>query len=264
MMTADTATTSRASRVRVARTRGVGSGGLLLLLGAWAALVPFIGPYLKLAYTPQPNTAWHWTAARGWLEVLPGAVIFAGAVLLIASASRMVTNLGAWLAAAGGAWLLVGPSLTGPLSLHLGTPDPASGTDTRALEMLLFFYAIGAATVFLAGIALGRLTIRSPRDVRAAERRLAAEEATAPAATSAPAAAPTSAPGYPAAPPAPGYANGTPATAGTSGTPATAGTSGTPATAGTSGTPATAGTDGRTTSAEPTYAGGTPPNSGTR
>jgi hypothetical protein len=193
-MTADAATTRRASRLRVARTRGAASGVLLLILGAWAALVPMIGPYFDLAYTPQPNTAWHWTAARGWLEVLPGAVVFVGAVLLIVSASRVVTSLGAWLAAAGGAWLLVGPSLAGPLSLHVGTPDPTSSGNVRALEALLFFYAIGAAIVFLAGIALGRLTVQSMRDVRAAERRLAAESTPAPA--PAYAGAPGTAPGY--------------------------------------------------------------------
>jgi hypothetical protein len=217
-MTADAATTRRASRLRVARTRGAASGVLLLILGAWAALVPMIGPYFDLAYTPQPNTAWHWTAARGWLEVLPGAVVFVGAVLLIVSASRVVTSLGAWLAAAGGAWLLVGPSLAGPLSLHVGTPDPASSSNVRALEALLFFYAIGAAIVFLAGIALGRLTVQSMRDLRAAERRLAAEEST-PAAP-AYAGAPGAGPGYAGAPGAgPGYA-GAPAAAGSSGAPA--------------------------------------------
>ena len=30
--------------LRVPRTRGVASGYLLILLGAWGALIPFIGP----------------------------------------------------------------------------------------------------------------------------------------------------------------------------------------------------------------------------
>src|SRR4051794_23403985 len=109
-MTAETTTSLRASRFRVARTRGAASGSLLLLLGAWAALVPFIGPYLNVAYTPQPDTAWHWTAARAWLEVVPGAVAFVAGLLLILSTSRLVTVFSAWLAAAAGAWLVVGPA----------------------------------------------------------------------------------------------------------------------------------------------------------
>ena len=178
-MSVDTATSMRASRFRVARTRGAASGVLLLLLGAWAALAPMIGPYLNVAYTPDPNTAWHWTAARGWLEVLPGGVVFVGGLLLILSSSRVVTSLGAWLAAAGGAWLLVGPAASASLKIHLGTPDPSSRRSVQALEQILFFYGVGAVIVFLAGLALGRLTVKSLRDVRAAERRLAAEDATA-------------------------------------------------------------------------------------
>jgi hypothetical protein len=182
----DSTTTLRASRYRVARSRGAASGALLLLLGAWAALVPFIGPYLNVAYTPQPDTAWHWTAARGWLEVLPGAVVALGGLLLIMSASRLVTSFAAWLAAAGGAWLLVGPALSGPLEINLGSPDPTSRRSVQSLTQLLFFYGIGAVIVFLAGLALGRLTVNSVRDVRAAERRLAADDAAASASAGAP------------------------------------------------------------------------------
>ena len=58
--------------LRVPRTRGVLSGVLLILLGAWGALIPFIGPYFHFAYTP--DTAWTYTAGRLWLEILPGVV----------------------------------------------------------------------------------------------------------------------------------------------------------------------------------------------
>jgi hypothetical protein len=175
-MTRETTTPLRASRFRVARTRGAASGTLLLLLGAWAGIVPFIGPYLNVAYTPQPDTAWHWTAARAWLEVVPGAVVFVAGLLLILSTSRVVTVFSAWLAAAGGAWLVVGPACTGPLKIDLGTPDPASRRSVQTLEQLVFFYGIGALIVFVAGIALGRLSVNSMRDQRAAERRTAAEQ----------------------------------------------------------------------------------------
>jgi hypothetical protein len=54
----------------IPRSRGALSGGLLILLGGWGALVPFVGPYFGYAYTP--DTAWHFTLARVWLEILPG------------------------------------------------------------------------------------------------------------------------------------------------------------------------------------------------
>jgi hypothetical protein len=178
-MTADLDTSIRASRGRVPRSRGAASGFLLLVLGAWAALVPFIGPYLNIAFTPSPNTAWHWTSDRGWYHVLPGALTVLGGLLLLFSRSRAVTIFGAWLAALSGAWLIVGPALAQVLKLSPGQPDPSSRNSVQALAALLFFYGIGALILFLASLALGRLSVHSVRDVRAAERRVAAEEAAA-------------------------------------------------------------------------------------
>jgi hypothetical protein len=37
---------TRGSRLRMARSRGAASGFLLVLLGIWGALIPFIGPYV--------------------------------------------------------------------------------------------------------------------------------------------------------------------------------------------------------------------------
>jgi hypothetical protein len=181
-MTPDMTTSIRASRIRVPRSRGAASGVLLVLLGAWAALIPMIGPSFNFAYTPRPNTSWHWTAARGWLEVLPGGVAFLGGLLLLLSTSRLITSFGGWLAAAAGAWLIVGPPLADVLNLNIGIPDPTSSEGVRALEALLFFYGVGAAILFLASIALGRLSVHSVRDVRAAEHRALAEQEAARAA----------------------------------------------------------------------------------
>src|SRR5438477_7887688 len=114
------------------------SGLFLMLLGAWAALVPMIGPYFDLAYTPAPNDSWHWTAARFWFEVLPGGVVFLGGMVLLVSANRVVTSLGGWLAAAGGIWLIIGPPLDPLLTVDLGSPDPTSSTRVQALAALLF------------------------------------------------------------------------------------------------------------------------------
>lgn len=172
----------RLSRMRVPWTRGATSGALLLILGAWAATVPFIGPYLNFAYTPATNTAWNWTTARGWFEVAPGAAAFAGGLLLLAATNRAVTIAGSWLGIAGGAWLIIGSSLTGVLNQSLGTPDPTSSTNVQALEALFFFYAVGALILVLAAAALGRLSVQSVRDVAVAEQRAAQAETAAAAA----------------------------------------------------------------------------------
>ena len=166
-------TMAAGSRLRVARTRGALSGLLLVVLGAWAALVPFIGPYFDFAYTPAPNLAWMWTAERGYMEVAPGVATVVGGLILLFSTSRVMAIFGAWLGVAGGAWLILGPPLAGYLSVDLGQPDPASDLRVRTLESLFFFYAIGAAILFVASFALGRMSTHSVRDVRAAERRAA-------------------------------------------------------------------------------------------
>jgi hypothetical protein len=170
----------RLSRMRVPWTRGATSGALLIILGAWAAIVPFIGPYLNFAYTPATNTAWHWTAARGWLEVAPGAAAIAGGLLLLASTNRAVAIAGSWLGVAGGAWLIVGPSLADVLDQAVGTPDPTSSSNVQALEELFFFYGVGALILFFAATALGRLSVQSVRDVTVAEQRAARTETIAP------------------------------------------------------------------------------------
>jgi hypothetical protein len=72
-----------------AHTRGLASGMLLLVLGAWAAIVPFIGDYMDFAYTPTST----WTSGRGWYELAPGAAAVVGGLLLLFSASRAVASL---------------------------------------------------------------------------------------------------------------------------------------------------------------------------
>ena len=195
--------------MQIARTRGLASGVLLLVLGAWAAIVPFIGDYMDFAYTP--TSTWTWTSGRGWYEVAPGAAAFLGGLLLLFSANRAVAILGAWLGIAAGAWLIIGPQLATFLDIgSIGTPTGTS-TGVIALERLFYFDAIGAAILFVAAVALGRLSVRSVGDVRAAHRREAAvveslasgRAATQPATTAA----------QPAAPAAPAATEGAAATA---------------------------------------------------
>lgn len=156
-------------RMRVPRSRGALSGMLLVILGAWGALVPLIGPYVDFGYSP--DTAFHFSSARVWLEVLPGAVAAFGGLLLLVAANRAVTSFGAWLAVVAGAWFVVGPTLD--RLLHLGSIGTPIHTTTlgSTLETLLLFTGIGAGILFLGALAVGRLGVVSVRDVKAAQRR---------------------------------------------------------------------------------------------
>lgn len=159
----DTRVRTRGGRLQMRRSRGALSGFLLILLGAWGALIPFIGPYIDFAFTPEQP--WVWTEARGWLEVLPGAVAVIGGVLLFVSGNRATAMLGGWLSVAAGAWFVVGRALSGPLHIgDVGSPVAATQDKAAVLE-LAYFYGLGALIVFLGALAVGRVSIRSVRDV---------------------------------------------------------------------------------------------------
>lgn len=139
--------------------RGRASGGFLMLLGVWGALAPFVGPYFGVAYTP--DRAWAYTSGRLWLSVLPGAAVFIGGLVVVASARA--ASAGAFLAALGGSWLVLGTAV-----LALAKPDISPGTPVTArgalfspatmhfLEGLGFFFGLGVLILFLAARALGR------------------------------------------------------------------------------------------------------------
>lgn len=158
---------TRAGRLAIPRSRGAASGLLLVLLGLWGALIPFLGPYVNFAY--DPNTPWTWTPARGWLEVLPGAATVLGGLLLLVSRNRATAMLGGWLAVVGGAWFVIGRAFATPLGLgDFGAPVRTTQTGIIVLE-LTFFTGLGTLIVAIAAMGLGRLSVRSVRDIRYAQ-----------------------------------------------------------------------------------------------
>jgi MFS family permease len=158
----------RVAMWRVPRTRGAASGILLVLLGAWGGLVPFIGPHFGYAYTP--NATWTMTAGRLWLEVVPGAVAVIGGLILLSSTSRVLGLWAGWLTAVAGAWFAVGPVVS-PL-LGSGAPQPGSpvggSTLSSVVEEIGFFTGLGVVIVFLAATALGRFSVIGVQEHRAA------------------------------------------------------------------------------------------------
>jgi hypothetical protein len=135
------------------------SGCLLILLGAWGGLVPFIGPYFGYYY--GPDKTWLYTSDRLWLSVLPAAAAFLGGLIVLGL--PRLSALGGLLAALGGAWFVLGASVlavarpgTGP-----GAPASAPGAVFNAatmhlLENIGFFSGLGVVIVFFAAVALGR------------------------------------------------------------------------------------------------------------
>ncbi len=168
--------------LQMRRSRGAFSGFLLMLLGLWGALIPFVGPYFDYAYTP--DKAWTYNTGRLWLELLPGAAVFFGGFLLMIARGRHTALFGALLAAVAGAWFTLGPVLSPLWNNHVpmgGTP--ASNTVyMRIMEQLGFFTALGVVIVFVAAMALGRIA-SVPSGIREIEEIPETTETTVPAET---------------------------------------------------------------------------------
>jgi len=167
--------------MRIPRSRGGVSGILLILLGAWGGLVPFVGPYFSFAYTP--DKAWAYTSGRLWLSVVPGAAALLGGLLVTIASHRAAACVGAFVAALGGAWFIVGspvimlavknPSITSGIPLA-GPLGPLSSTSRVLLEGLGFFTGTGTLILFFAALALGRFSVVGVRDAAMAEELLTA------------------------------------------------------------------------------------------
>jgi hypothetical protein len=164
-MTTSTATPSPASTWwRVPRTRGAMSGVILVLLGLWGGLVPFIGPYFHYSYLP--DTVWTFTWTRFWLEIVPAAAVLIGGLMLLVTANRASGLFGGWLASLGGVWFVVGPSLSLLWNGGQSTSLTPSGTAplTRSVQEIGFFYGVGAVSLLFAAMALGRFLVMGIRE----------------------------------------------------------------------------------------------------
>lgn len=160
----------------VPRTRGGISGILLILLGAWGAIIPFVGPYFGYAYTP--DTTWTYTTGRVWLSILPGAAAFLGGIMVLLAATRPAAMAGGLVALLGGVWFVVGAPIlavvVGPGTSGPGVPVASAGSAfsapvMRLLEGLGFFSGLGVVIVVFAAFALGRFAVAGVHAGRHAE-----------------------------------------------------------------------------------------------
>jgi hypothetical protein len=134
MSTTMLSTTHRQNR-RVARTRyegihigrlGLGSVAVLaVLISAWGAIVPYVGPVF--GYDVGGSHSWHWTLAHSLVALIPGAVGVAIGVLMLAETRGVAVGRGrlslamvGFIAVLAGAWFVVGP-LALPVLISHGT-----------------------------------------------------------------------------------------------------------------------------------------------
>jgi hypothetical protein len=156
------------------------AGLIILVLGVWGGIVAFIGPYFHYAFINHQT--WHWTTGRLWLEVIPAAVaVFAG-LELMRTGNRVTGVFAGWLGAAAGTWFIVGQTVSTWWNHGASQAGrPLGSTFLRMIEQLGYFYALGAAILFLSALALGRFATLSARaapatyargsDLRTAEAR---------------------------------------------------------------------------------------------
>jgi hypothetical protein len=169
---------------------------LVALLGAWAAIVAFVGP--EFGYRATETASWQWTTRNWLLHLTPGAMAFVAGVLAAsmsraaAPSSRGVVRLCALVMVVAGGWLVIGPALW-PV-FESGRPYP-SGTSAG----MAFANQVGANLgPGLLIVALGAMILESVGGMRSIGQTIeepvdpgtAAPAGVAPAGTSGEAATP--------------------------------------------------------------------------
>lgn len=158
----------------IPRSRGAVCGVLLILLGLWGGLAPFIGHYIHFGFTP--DQAWKYTTGRLYLSAIPGAAALLGGLMVLITRNRAFGISGGVLGALAGAWFVVGSGFVTAVlknnSVRIGAPlQSASMTATLQdyLENAGLFFGLGALILFFAALVIGRFSMLAAKDVEALE-----------------------------------------------------------------------------------------------
>lgn len=145
-------------------------GAALLVLGAWGAALPFIGP--TFGYHMGRGAPWVWSESHATLHVAPGLAAVLGALLMISGRPRSVRSSGALLALLGGVWFVIAPSLH-PLwagqSMGGGMVHMQS-VGSAALSAIGYHYGTGALIIGLAAWTLGTVAAAARADAPSVDR----------------------------------------------------------------------------------------------
>jgi hypothetical protein len=145
-------------------------GLLLVVLGAWGAIVPFIGPEFGYPFPAGSGVgSWEWSETTWQLSLLPGiGAIYGGLILLgLLGSVRIAPALGALIALASGAWFVLGSEFS---RLWTTPPPDGSGSDWMVIATNLGYHeGLGLAIATLSAFALGLLALL-PERKRTAEQ----------------------------------------------------------------------------------------------
>jgi hypothetical protein len=118
------------------------AGAVLVPLGLWAALDPFL----------IAGWDWSWHTGRYLLAVVPGIAAMAGGLIMLSARSRAVI-VGGSLALAAGAWFVVAPIAYSIIaSTTLGTES--TGESVRMAAWMPYFFGVGALVSLISAYGL--------------------------------------------------------------------------------------------------------------
>jgi hypothetical protein len=157
---------------RIPRRRGAVCGLLLILLGLWGGLAPFVGPYLHFGYTP--DKVWHYSQGRLYYSIIPAAAVLLGGLLATLTRNRGIGLFGGLVAALGGAWFGIGQTFTAIVlkkSIAGGSPILRGAETSTSLhayvETLTLFTGLALVVVFLGALTMGRFSMLAAADLGA-------------------------------------------------------------------------------------------------
>jgi hypothetical protein len=188
-----------ATRVGVGRS-GIGTVGVLtVLISAWGALIPFVGP--AFGYRGDGTSSWHWSTTHLVLALVPGVVGFLMGLVILRGTSQAGIGRGRIsLAVAGliamlcGAWFIIGP-----VAWPVLTTNGAYFASAAPLRSLAYQVGYGLGTGLILAVCGGYVMGWASRhQMHAVATDLVTE--TAPAAAPSPAPAPAPAPAQAPAP----------------------------------------------------------------
>jgi hypothetical protein len=148
---------AEASRVPVGRLGSVGV--LMLLVGAWGGIIPFVGPVF--GYSADGASSWHWNLSHALLWLAPGAAACVAAAIVLGLVPFAAIDRGGpgvaivgFFAVACGAWFVIGP-VAWPV-LYSSTPVFVHSSPLRELGYQVG-YAFGPGVLLAAvgGITIG-------------------------------------------------------------------------------------------------------------